>query len=190
MKNSELDIQSLQEIIEKQQQVIDSQSQKIRNQDCKIIRLEEHLHLLTHKRFGPSTEKYNVEQKDLFFDEAEQSVEEETIETEITVPSHNRKKPGRVAISPDLPRERFVHDLAEDEKVCNNDGHALHVIGEEVSEQLEIIPAQIKVIQHVKLKYGCRACEQTVKTAKAPKQPIPKSIASPKLLAYVAVAKY
>ena len=187
MKNSELDIpNNVQEL----QKLVVSLNQKIQSKDQKIIRLEEHLRLLTHKRFGPSTEKYNVEQKDLFFDEAEQSVEEDTIETEITVPSHNRKKPGRVAISADLPRERIVHDLAEEDKVCDNDGHALHVIGEEVSEQLEIIPAQIKVIQHVKLKYGCRACEQTVKTANAPKQPIPKSIASPKLLAYVAVAKY
>ena len=103
MKNSELDIpnnvQELQKLVALQSVKLEEKDRQLKSKDNKIIQLEEHLRLLTHKRVCPSTEKYNVEQKDLFFDEAEQSVEEETIENEITVPSHNRKKPGRVAIS-------------------------------------------------------------------------------------------
>jgi transposase len=52
------------------------------------------------------------------------------------------------------------------------------------------VPAQIRVIQHVRGKYACKGCEQTLKSAPLPPQPIPKSLASPGLLAHVTVAKY
>lgn len=63
-------------------------------------------------------------------------------------------------------------------------------IGEEVSEQLDIIPAKIQVIRHVRFNYACSYCEGNIKTAQAPKMPIPKSMAAPGLLAHTAVAKY
>ena len=69
-------------------------------------------------------------------------------------------------------------------------------IGEDISEQLDIIPARIQVLQHVRFKYACRACEgteddgPTVITAPLPPQPIPKSNASAGLLAYIVVAKF
>ena len=65
-----------------------------------------------------------------------------------------------------------------------------HKIGEEVSEQLNIIPARVQVIQHVRPKYACRICENSVKTAAIPPQPIPGSIATPGLLAFIATSKY
>ena len=69
-------------------------------------------------------------------------------------------------------------------------------IGEVTSEQLDIIPAKIQVLQHVRFKYACRSCEgvddngPTVVNAPMPPQPIPKSNASPGLLAYIGVAKF
>ena len=83
-----------------------------------------------------------------------------------------------------------MHDLAESEKICPRDGTTLKVIGSEDHEQLDIIPAQIKVLLHRRLKYSCPCCGQHVVTASKPKQPIEKSIASPGLLAFVAVQKY
>ncbi|MFT5887886.1 MAG: transposase [Zhongshania sp.] len=65
----------------------------------------------------------------------------------------------------------------------------MHIV-EDTSEQLDIIPAKIQVLQHARLKYTCKACESTVRTAALPAQPIPKSNASPGLLAYIATAKY
>jgi transposase len=72
-----------------------------------------------------------------------------------------------------------------------------HVIGRETSEQLDYIPAQIKVIEHVRLKYACRHCEATaspdgpqIVTADKPLLPIEKGLASPGLLSYVIVSKY
>jgi transposase len=63
-------------------------------------------------------------------------------------------------------------------------------MGEDKSEQLEFIPAQVKILEHVRYKYGCRHCEEGVKVAPLPAQPIPKSIATPGLLAHILISKY
>ena len=72
------------------------------------------------------------------------------------------------------PRERIVHDLAEEEKHCAACEQDLRPIGEETSERYEYIRAQLKVVEDVCKKY---ACDCTVKTATGPPQPIEKSIA-------------
>ena len=101
--------------------------------------------------------------------------------------AYQRIKSGRKALSKHIPREVVRHELPEAERGC---GHALHEAGEEKSEQLEIIPAQVKVIVHVQVKHGCRACENGLLAAPKPAQPIPRSFASASLLAYVIVAKF
>jgi len=80
-----------------------------------------------------------------------------------------------------------VHDLAESEKHCKDCDKDLRQIGEEVSERYEYIPAQLKVVEDVCIKY---ACECTVTTATKPPQPIEKSTAGASLLTQVIVAKY
>ena len=108
----------------------------------------------------------------------------------IDVASHQRKVRGRKPLPEHLPRIEVIHDLDEADKVCVTDGHALHKIGEEVSEQLEIVPAKFRVIRNIRIKYGCRACETGVKTAPLPAQLIPKSMATASLLSYIAISKY
>lgn len=111
-------------------------------------------------------------------------------EEEIQVASFTRKKStGRKALPSELPREFIVYDLAEEEKICPC-GCELTYICDEKSEQLEIIPAKVHVIAHVRKKYACRNCEETIKTAQYPKQPIPRSIAAPGLLSHVLVSKF
>ena len=162
-------------------------------------RLQEMLNVLTAKRFGPTSEKA-VDQYALL-DEAEietaeegpsEPVAEDTDTSEDTdTPAASRPKRGRKPLPEGLPREEVVHDLPEDQKVCATDGSPLERIGEEVSEKLEVIPATVQVIRHVRPKYACPGCEDTgVHTAAMPPQPIPCSIASPALLAHVATAKY
>ena len=92
----------------------------------------------------------------------------------------------RVIVS-DLERGRFILVGGERRCVC---GCELTRIGEEINEQLDIVPTQIRVMQHVRGKYACTGCEQTVQSAPLPAQPILKSLASPGLLAHIAVAKY
>ena len=99
----------------------------------------------------------------------------------------SRKRGGRQPLARHLTRERIVHDLAEAEKHCAGCGKDLRLIAEETSEHYEYIPASMKVIQDVCLKY---ACDCTVKTANKPAQPIEKSTAGASLLAQVIVAKW
>jgi len=101
------------------------------------------------------------------------------------LPTH--KRGGRQPLARHLSRERIVHDLAESEKHCSCCGQDLRLIAEETSERYDFIPASLRVIQDVCLKY---ACDCTVKTATKPPQPIEKSTASASLLAQVIVAKW
>ena len=122
------------------------------------------------------------------FNEAEEI--EATEAPEVAVKPHSRQRRGRPALPPELPREEVIYDLSESDKICPHDGEALERIGEETSEQLDIIPAQVKVIRHVRLKYACPSCQQHVAIATKPAQPLGKSMAAPGLLAYIATAKY
>jgi transposase len=97
-----------------------------------------------------------------------------------------KKKPVRKKQPSDLPRETVIHDI--DDKSCT-------CCGDERSEKLEFIPAQVKVIEHVRLKYSCRSCEQTgtstkIQIAQVPASPIPKGIATATLLSQIITSKY
>jgi transposase len=156
-----------------------------------IESLRHQLNNALRHRFGRKSEKDNPNQPSLFDEITIPNNPEEVAQadSEITVAAHQRKKPGRKPIPQDLPRVQQIHDLAEAEKICAC-GCALTKIGDETTEQLDFIPARVQVIQHVRYKYACKACEETIKTAKGPKHPIPKSIASPGLLAHIAVSKF
>lgn len=93
------------------------------------------------------------------FNEAEslQDAEPEVDAQKATI-SNQRKKPKRQSLPKELPREVIVHDISDDEKVCELCGGELHQIGEDKSEQLEFIPAQVNVIEHVRPKFSCRHC--------------------------------
>jgi len=155
----------------------------------RIKLLEEYIRLQNQQKYGSSSEKDSSGQGQLF-NEAEDSCDSTDEDAAISVPAHTRKKKKRVSIPVDLPREDIVHDLPESEKVCPHDGTELTYIGDETSEQLDIEPAKIKVLRHLRRKYACPCCEKHLITAPKPAQPIEKSIASPGLLAYVTVAKY
>jgi transposase len=93
----------------------------------------------------------------------------------------------RKPLASHLVRERIVHDLTESEKHCRECGKDLRLIGEDKSERYEYIPATMKVIEDIRLRYAC-GC--TVKAAEKPAQPIEKSTAGASLLAQVVVAKF
>jgi transposase len=157
-------------------------------------RLRHQLNQLLQDKFGIKSEK-SKNLAETSFDEAiepDNTSEVETAEKEISVAAHKRKKgekPGRKPLPEDLPRIQQIYDLEASQKVCAC-GCQLIKIGEELSEQLDIIPAKVQIIQHIKYKYACKGCEETIKTAPGPKLPIPKSIASAGLLAHVSVSKF
>ena len=164
----------------------------------RVAALEEYVLLGRIKQFGASTEKSPDQQE--MFNEAELSVvaEEALLAQEAereacsATSSENtdkpKKKPGRKPLPAELPRIRVEHLGSEQETECDC-GCKRTAIGEETSEQLDIIPAKMQVIVNVRKKYACRQCE-SIKTAPLPPQPIPKSNASPGLLAHIAVSKY
>jgi transposase len=104
--------------------------------------------------------------------------------------NHQKNHPGRSPLRPDLPRERLVYDIETAQKICPKCQGFLSLIGEEISEQLEWVRASLKVLEQVRLKYGCRKCSQTIITAPTPYKPIEKGLAGPNLMAHVVVSKF
>ena len=147
--------------------------------------------LAQQKQFGKSSEGF-VGQGELF-NEAEEVAD--IVEEEKQDISYTRKKPKRKPLPTDLPREVIVHDLSDEEKVCDCCNGQLHKIGEDKAEKLEFIPAQVKVIEHIRPKYACRHCEKTgvkntIKQAPVAASPIPKGIATSSLLSQLITSKY
>lgn len=160
-----------------------------------IQSLQHQLYLFRTARFGRKTEKGVVpEQTSFQFDEAELTVEEEAApevsETQETITyTRNKRGTGRKALPKSLPYIQNIHDLSDDEKQCAC-GCALTHIGDEISEQLDVVPQMTFRVVNVRKKYACKDCEATIRLAKLPKQPIDKAIAAPGLLAAVIDTKF
>jgi transposase len=182
-----------QEQIHAQLHQLDEKSSLIDAQAEELRTLREYIRLLKHQRFGRKSEQANDAQIWLF-NEAEATSDDGDVEEEaddsVIVEAHTRKKRGRKPLPDWIPRVEILHDLPDEQKVCSEDGTALERIGEEVCEQLEFVPAKLRVLRHVRPKYACPTCRTGIHTAPLPPQPIPKSLASPTLLAHVAVSKY
>ena len=159
--------------------------------------LKERLNALMHRLFAAKSEARGTEQKDLFFNEAEAlapaptaAPESPADEDSVQVPAHRRAKRGRKPLDPALPRKVIRHELPEQERICPHDGAALQEIGVEASEQLDIVPAQVRVIRHERVKYACPCCDRSLRVAPAPVRLIPKGLFTESALAWVATAKY
>ena len=197
------DVSALKKIIADQTDIIASKDNLvtrknniITHKEQRITILEEFVRLHKLKTFTASTEK-TINQHEMF-NEAELSVAAEEILTEqdaeyeapsTTITDKPKKKPGRKPLPATLPRIRVEHAVADADNICDC-GCQRTEIGEIASEQLDIIPAKVQVIVNVRKKYACQQCEAGVITAPLPAQPIPKSNASPGLLAHVVIAKY
>jgi len=165
--------------------------------ESEIELLREQVAHLYHQLFGRKSEKnrYGEDSPQLpLFDMPEPDPDDKEEET-TPVASHSRRKKGRKPLPDNLPRVEVIHDIGDDEKVCHC-GADLSRIGEEVSEKLDIIPAVIQVIRHIRPKYSCKHCENieengpTVKVASVQQQLIPKAIASGGLMAHILTAKF
>jgi transposase len=150
---------------------------------------------LRHERFGQSSERGALlEQLELQLADMEEDASEAEAQaqvaaaasTKIKVESFERKRPARRPFPEHLPRERVVHPSPS---ACPCCGGVLHKLGEDVTEALELIPRQWKVIQHVREKFSCRSCE-AITQPPAPSHPIARGRAGPGLLAHILFAKY
>ena len=190
------DAPSLQELVASQAARIAELEQQNARQSDRIVTLQEQLNLALARRFAARSEKLSPDQIRLF-DEAESAsplpMSDDSAATDendgIDVPAHRRRRGKRRPLPASLPRVEIRHELPESERCCPHDGRRLKATGEVTSEQLDIVPATVQVLRHVRVQYACD-CGQCIKTAALPPQPIPKSNASPGLLAHITVSKY
>jgi transposase len=160
-----------------------------------IERLKYTIAKLRHEKFGQSSERSTVlEQLELSLAELEEDASEAETTAELAaarakmvVRGFERRRPARCPLPEHLPRERIVYPAPAACPCCG--GGTLRKIGEDVTETLELIPRQWKVIQHVREKFSCRACE-AITQPPAPSHPIARGRAGPKLLAHVLFSKY
>lgn len=170
----------------------------IASRDQRIRLLEEALRFLKADKYGPSRERLSVAagQSELF-NEIEATlelteaagVEPELKATPLREEKRSTAKPGRTRLAAHLPRIEIRHEIPESERVCGCGGTLLE-IGADISEQIDYVPAKVQVLRHVRVKYACPGCQECVKSAPLPVHILPKTNASPGLLAHLVTAKY
>jgi len=193
--NNEEDLNQLREQLARSE----SEREALRG-ELRVVRterdlLKERLNAFMRKLFAAKSEARGSEQKDLLFNETEALAPapvpvEVAAEDTVEVPAHRRAKRGRKPLDAALPREVIRHELPEAQRICPKDGARLEEIGVEASEQLDIVPAQVRVIRHERVKYACPCCDQALRTAPAPLRLIPKGLLTESALAWVSTAKY
>ena len=156
-----------------------------------IERLKLEIARLRRERFGPSSERSaRIEQLELRLEDLEEAAGEAATaqpDEPVEVTAFARRKPARRPLPEHLPRHRIVHPAPQACPCCG--GTALRKLGEDVTETLERIPASWRVIQHVRERFSCRACE-TIAQEPAPFHPISRGRAGPELLAEVVFGKF
>jgi transposase len=168
----------------------------------RIMLLEEEVRWFKEQYFGRSSQKstseISAEQK-LLFNEAEvlaaiEAADAAQAARTTQISAHERKAHtgGREAIPAHLPRQQILHDLPNAQKHCEHEGvcWAMDRIGEEISERYHYESPKVWVEQHVRLKWACGRCHQSVHIAPTPVTILPKSNASASLLAYLIASKF
>ena len=190
-------VQALQQPLAQARRLSESLAGELRVTRTERDLLKEQLNKFKRQLFAASSEVSSAHQKDMFFNEAESlaaqaepATEERADDDKIDVPGHRRAKRGRKPLDPALPREVVRHELPEGERVCPHDGAPLREIGVEATEQLDIIPQQVRVIRHERVKYACPFCDGALRLAAREAQVIPKGLFTESALAWMATSKY
>jgi transposase len=148
--------------------------------------------LLRH-RYGPRSERLDLEQLQLVLEDAEQSAAEDDAAKGAAEPAERRRRiegahRNRGALPAHLPRYEVVIDI--ESKECPCCGGALHLIGDDRTEMLDLVPAQLRVKVVCRPRYGCRSCEGALVQAPAPERPIDGGMATEALVAHIVVSKF
>ena len=162
-------------------------------------KLQHQLEQLLRQRYGKKGERIDPAQLLLFAQEILAQAEAAptpaaTSDAEpksTPIPSASQKNGhGRKPLPAHLTRLPIVYDVPPEQRVCPDCGVERTSIGREVREQLEYVPASIIVLEHIRPKYACRACEGNIVIAERLPEPIEKGLPGPGLMAHVAVSKY
>ena len=190
MKTHEISVENL----IKTNEELTAENEQLRHQ---VQWLMQQFRLAKHKQFGASSEQTDLNQLYLF-NEAEQSAALTAPEPEITeVKAHYRKKTRLTTdkLPEDLPVELVEHELPEEKRICPDCGCSLHKMGEDVRDELKIIPAKAVIVRHVRYVYACRHCEASsdhvpIVKADMPEPVIKGGFASPEAVSHIATQKF
>ncbi|MFG6574214.1 IS66 family transposase [Sulfitobacter sp. 1A13353] len=165
--------------------------------DAMIQKLKLEIAKLRRDKYGISSERRArlIDQLELQLEELEAAATEDALAAEqaavtdktSSVRAFARRKPVRKPFPDHLPRERVVVEAPISCSCCGSD--RIVKMGEDITETLEVIPRQWKVIQTVREKFTCRACEK-ISQPPAPFHAIPRGWAGPQLIAMIAFDKY
>lgn len=196
LSEREKEIQLQSENIETLNSRVELQSRTIQEQALKQKQLEHQIQQLLKQLYGSRRERFISPDQLLLFDEddlkalAQEARDEEREEKQAAKTGQKRPGHGRGPLPEYLPREVVRHELPEQDRPCPCCGEARAEIGHESSEQLDIVPAVVKVLVHQRVKYACRKCQEHVSIAAGPAKPIEKGLPGPGLLAWSVVGKY
>jgi transposase len=182
--------------IDELQRVLEETAADYNQLQEKHAALVETLALLRRYVFGPRRERLLDDPgQGHLFDLHDTAIELEAAappEPDTMAPGERPKaaRPRRRNSLDHLPHIRIEHDLPETEKTCSCCGGTKQRIGEDISRELEFIPARLEVKVHVLPKYACPKCRDGVASPPVPPKPVPGGIAGPGLVAFVLVSKF
>lgn len=185
---TELPKENLISIINDQLSSIDEKNSIISDQQHEIAKLQNIITNANRRKYGKKSEKLVLEQEELF---AFDTPAEEPESSSVAVKPHKRTiKRGRKPLPEDLERERIEYE--PEAKECEHCGRELVRIGEEVTKELDYIPAKYLVREHVKIKCACPHCKQGVLSGVLPPsvQPLERSRPGAGLLTQITISKY
>ena len=159
--------------------------------DAEIERLQSIIDAFMRHRFGARSEQLDPHQLQLGLEDVETALGQARAAREAASPqskSDRQRKTNRGSLPAHLERIEQVVDV--EDKACPCCGGALHQIGEDVAERLDVVPTTFRVLVTRRPRYGCRSCESAVVQAPAPARIVEGGIPTEALIAQVLVAKY
>jgi transposase len=180
------DVQALRALVLEQAREIDA----LKVFKAEIERLKAIIDALQRHRFGRRSEQIDPDQFELALEEVETALAEaeHARDNASRAPAERLRKANRGSLPAHLERIEQVVDI--DDKACPCCGGALHQIGEDVAERLDVVPTTFRVLVTRRPRYGCRSCESAVVQAPAPARIVEGGIPTEALIAQVLVAKY
>jgi transposase len=197
----------LQEATIQHKSVTEQFTQQLEEKSHQIALLEKTIKRLLSSVRGSRQERINPDQLLLFSEEelkqiAQELQQQENAQAESSSETLSEaqddtqqdepepKKPRRRQLPTSLPKEVRRHELSEEERKCPCCGEIRCEMGVETSQQVEFVPAVFKIIEHQRVQYACKSCEENVAIAPKPPQPIEKGIPASGLCSYVVLSKF
>ena len=171
--------------------IVLEQAHKLANVDAEIERLRAIIEALQRHQFGRRSEQLDPDQLQLSLEEVETALAQVEAANEAKAGREREARPrktNRGSLPAHLERIEQVVDV--DDKACPCCGSALHQIGEDVAERLDVVPATFRVLVTRRPRYGCRSCESAVVQAPAPARIVEGGIPTEALIAQVLISKY